>query len=270
MGNEVAKRTIGDMLRNPECVETLRQACSTIPPERLVKVAEMLYRKGGKGVDYSNVSLTSFYNAMVECATIGLEPVLGRVYFIPYGKDLQLIIGYQGLLELARRGGVEAKANAVFEGDVFEWESGFEENLIHKPKLDAERDEKTLTFVYCVWKLNGEKHVEVMSRAEVEKIRNKSKASTYGPWGTHFVEMAKKTVVRRAAKYWPLTFEAASIVAKDDERTFEQVSATSATCALRDKLGIERSNRDDVQDVEPETIVDTAEPETIVQPGALF
>ena len=269
MKTEVAIRTIGDMLKSPECVENLRQACSAFPPERLVKVAEMLYKRGGRGVDYSNVSLVSFYNAMVECATIGLEPILGRVYFIPYGKDIQLIIGYQGLLELARRGGVEAKANAVFEGDEFVWESGFDENIIHKPNLTVERNEKNLTFVYCVWKLNGEKHVEVMSRAEVEAIRNRSKASTYGPWGTHFVEMAKKTVVRRAAKYWPLTFEVATVVAKDDERTYEQVETASASNALRNKLGIDQPNSK-LDEPEPELVVESTEPEPFVPSARLF
>ena len=41
-----------------------------------------------------------------------------------------------------------------------------------------------------------------MSKAEIILIQNSSKAKN-GPWKTHWNEMARKTVVKRAAKYWP-------------------------------------------------------------------
>ena len=41
-----------------------------------------------------------------------------------------------------------------------------------------------------------------MSLDDIVKIQNSSKAKN-GPWRTHWNEMARKTVVKRASKYWP-------------------------------------------------------------------
>ncbi|MCQ8865521.1 recombinase RecT, partial [Escherichia coli] len=40
---------------------------------------------------------------------------------------------------------------------------------------------------------------------EIEAVRKTSKAafSDKGPWVNHWNEMARKTVVKRASKYWP-------------------------------------------------------------------
>ena len=46
-----------------------------------------------------------------------------------------------------------------------------------------------------------------MTVQEVEAIRNRSKASEFGPWVTDFEEMAKKTVLRRLLKRLPLSSE---------------------------------------------------------------
>ena len=55
---------------------------------------------------------------------------------------------------------------------------------------------------------------------EIEKIRNKSKAYKYDPkksiWTEHFEEMCKKTVIRRAMKYVPMSSELSTVVAKDE------------------------------------------------------
>jgi recombination protein RecT len=50
-------------------------------------------------------------------------------------------------------------------------------------------------------------HVEVMSRSQVDAIRARSRSGSNGPWVTDYDEMAKKTVVRRALKYCPLSSE---------------------------------------------------------------
>jgi len=244
MSNDVAVRNIKAILNKEECLQALQAACaSNIQPKRLVKTVESLVRKTP---ELQTCSASSIYGAVLECATLGLEPILGRAYFVPFNnrktgeKELQLIIGYQGLIELGRKGGIEAKANAVFENDEFVWESGFEEKLIHKPCLDTEHCEKTLQFVYCVWKFNGEKHVEVMSKREVDKIRNGSKCGKFGPWADFYVEMAKKTVVRRAAKYWPLTIETKDALERDDERNFSDVVQyeNGGVVELKNKLGL--------------------------------
>ena len=55
-----------------------------------------------------------------------------------------------------------------------------------------------------------------MTVDEVESIRNRSKAKDRGPWVTDYEAMALKTVIRRAAKYLPLSTEAQIAVAADE------------------------------------------------------
>jgi len=56
-----------------------------------------------------------------------------------------------------------------------------------------------------------------MSRSDVDKVRAQSKAGNYGPWQTHYDEMAKKTVIRRLFKYLPVSIELATAVAMDEK-----------------------------------------------------
>ena len=60
--------------------------------------------------------------------------------------------------------------------------------------------------VYCVVKLpNGDFLTQEMSAEDVNKVRatSKSAKSQYSPWNTFEDEMWRKTVVKRASKYWP-------------------------------------------------------------------
>jgi recombination protein RecT len=57
-----------------------------------------------------------------------------------------------------------------------------------------------------------------MTQREIQDVRSRSKAAQNGPWVTDFGEMARKTVVRRAAKYWPLSPELAD-ASEHDART---------------------------------------------------
>jgi len=55
----------------------------------------------------------------------------------------------------------------------------------------------------------------VMTRAEVEAVRKRSRSGAAGPWETDWAEMARKTVVRRLAKYLPMSVEMAKAVELD-------------------------------------------------------
>jgi recombination protein RecT len=62
-----------------------------------------------------------------------------------------------------------------------------------------------------------------MSYAEVCEVRDESqgyKASKKfnfdSPWDTHFVEMGKKTVLRRLFKYLPTSAETQGVISKDE------------------------------------------------------
>jgi len=162
---------------------------------------------------------------------MGLEPntVLGHAYLVPFNvkrKDangaerwvnsVQVIIGYKGLIDLARRSGqiVSIAAHEVCESDHFELVYGLDEKLNHTPAM-GERG-KVIGF-YAVAKLkDGGYSFEFMSVHQVQEIMKATQSKGgYGPWKEHFIEMGRKTVIRRLAKYLPLSIEFQTAAALD-------------------------------------------------------
>jgi recombination protein RecT len=79
-------------------------------------------------------------------------------------------------------------------------------------------DANKLKFVYAVAKLkDGGTQFEVMSRAEVDAIRARSKAGRSGPWVTDYQAMAQKTVIRRLFKYLPVSIEMQQAIGIDEK-----------------------------------------------------
>lgn len=175
-----------------------------------------------------NCAPASFYGAVLQCAQLGLEPgsALGHCYLLPFGNgkdrsgrsNAQLIIGYRGMIDLARRSGqiVSLHAYVVHEKDDFSYELGLHPDIHHIPSATADRG--PVTYVYAVAQLTGGGvQFEVMNRAEIEAVRSQSKAGGRGPWVSHWDEMAKKTVIRRLFKLLPVSIEAARAVEVDEK-----------------------------------------------------
>lgn len=161
----------------------------------------------------------SILGAFIRSTQLGLEPgaQLGQAYFVPYKGECTLQIGYRGMIELAYRSGKVASISAreVRANDLFEWELGTEERIIHKP---ATGDRGALVAVYAIARLTtGGSHFEVLDLAEIEKAKRASKTSGFGPWKDHFEEMAKKTAIRRLFKYLPVGTELSRAVALDEK-----------------------------------------------------
>lgn len=88
----------------------------TMTAERLTRIIMTECRKTPALLSCSQ---ESFYGAILQCAQLGLEPgaALGHCYLLPFGNgkakdgrpNAQLIIGYRGMLDLARRS-VKSKA----------------------------------------------------------------------------------------------------------------------------------------------------------------
>lgn len=168
----------------------------------------------------------SFLAAGVQAAQLGLEPndARGLAYLLPYrdkrrGRVVNLIIGYRGMMDLARRSGMVSSINAfpVFEGDRFEYRLGLDPHLEHVPG-DHDEDPAKLTHVYAVARVNGDPQFVVLTRRQIDKVKAQSQgaSSSYSPWNTHYVEMALKTAIRRLCKYLPQTVELATALASDE------------------------------------------------------
>ena len=185
-------------------------------------------------------TLESLFGATVFCAQIGLEPNTpqGHIYLIPFKNnrknrvEVQVIVGYQGLIALARRTGeIESiMAQAVYARDTFNFDYLRPEELTHKPFLNGDRGELIGAYAMARFK-DGGQAFDFMPRADIEKIRDGSqgykRAVQYksdSPWISHFDQMARKTAVRRLSKYLPMSIEMAGAVALDErgERRMSQ------------------------------------------------
>lgn len=196
----------------------------------------------------------SFLGAVMQSAQLGLEPgsALGQAYLVPYGNTCQLILGYRGMIDLARRSGqvLSLNAYAVREGDEFSYQLGLHPDIHHVPSPEANRIQQPITFVYAVATLRGGGYqFEVMSRAEVEAV--KAKAKSKNVWKEYFEEMAKKTVIRRLFKYLPVSIEALQVASNDAKRE------AGIEVKPEDVIDIDHVTADDFKDVVDAEIVET-------------
>ncbi len=251
-GKKPIPKDVQGMLRDPRIQAEISTALpGHIKPERLARIALTEFRKTPQ---LAKCNPHSFLGAVIQCAQLGLEPGsgLGHAYLLPFKQEVQFIIGYRGMIDLARRSGqiISLQAHAVFEGDHFDFAYGLDERLEHVPTSNME-SRGGLIAVYAVAKLKGGGHqVEVMWKSEVDQIRSQSKAGNSGPWQSHYEEMAKKTVIRRLFKYLPVSVEMQKATMLDEQ----------AEAGLQDNAGhwsdIEAGNVFDGE-VEPETSQET-------------
>lgn len=169
-------------------------------------------------------SPASLLSCVMKCSALGLEPSavdgLGRAYILPYGNQATFILGYKGIIDLCRRSGQlkSIHAQAVYSGDEFSfWEDETGQHFKFQPGRDVPHLPEMLTDVYVAAHLmDGGVVIERMTKDEVEAIRQRSRAKNNGPWKTDYEAMALKTVIRRAAKYLPMSTQAQEAVAADE------------------------------------------------------
>jgi recombination protein RecT len=231
---EAKPKDIAHLLASPGVQSQIKAALPRhMTAERMARIATTEMRKVPK---LGQCDPMSFLGAVIQCAQLGLEPgnALGHAYILPFDKrekvggqwkttrtEAQVIIGYRGMIDLARRSGqiVSIDARAVYEGDKFECKLGLDPVIEHTPDWQNPNraDPSKLRFVYAVAKLkDGGVQFDVMSRAEVESIRARSKAADAGPWVTDFASMATKTVVRRLFKFLPVSIEMQRAIGLDE------------------------------------------------------
>ena len=128
--------------------------------------------------DLLQCSQESLIGAMVQMAQIGLEPgPLGHAYLVPYKGEIQLQIGYRGLLELARRSGelrsVPIHANVVYDGDEWqEWTDERGQHFRHSPRRDPERRTRAVLLTYAVAMLRkGHPQFVAVDEYDMQRIR---------------------------------------------------------------------------------------------------
>lgn len=164
----------------------------------------------------------SILTAIHQAASLGLEinSATGEAYLIPFGKTATLVPGYKGLVKLAVRSKevVAIEARLVYQDEkqyrVF---YGTDARIEHEPDFDVKREANTVKAAYAVALLPHGKTFEVMTRGQLDGIRERSAGKNRGPWVTDREEMYRKTVTRRLCKYLPMSPELAQAVELSDK-----------------------------------------------------
>ncbi len=159
----------------------------------------------------------SVLGSLMTCAQLGLRPgVLGHAWLLPFwdnkakGYKAQLVVGYQGLVDLAHRSGKIASliARTVYSNDTFDVDYGLADALVHKPNLRGTRGEPIAYYAIAKFTTGGHAFL-VMTQDEMLEYRQKNataktrEGKVFGPWVDNFEGMAHKTVVRQLAKWMP-------------------------------------------------------------------
>lgn len=213
--------SIADLIKamEPEIKKALPEV---ITPERFTRMALSALNTTPKLRECTQMS---FLAALMNAAQLGLEPntPLGQAYLIPYNNkgtmECQFQIGYKGLIDLSYRNPQMQiiSAQAVYENDDFSYELGLNPKLEHRPTL-GERGEVRL--FYGFFKLVNEGFgFEVMSKTamdEYAKEYSKAFDSSFSPWKSNYIGMAKKTVIKQALKYAPLKTDFRKALSNDE------------------------------------------------------
>lgn len=159
---------------------------------------------------------TSLRLAMYNVAAVGLSlnPNQGLAYLVPRrlrsneDPKVMLDISYRGLISIGVETGaiLWAKPELVHENDEFTYKGPAEKPLHNLDPFDTDRG--AVRGGYCIAELpSGGVLVEAMSKADMDKIRDKSEAykKGFGPWVEWEDQMQLKSIVKRASKWWPIS-----------------------------------------------------------------
>lgn len=143
----------------------------------------------------------SIYNALLDMVTQGLSPAKTQCYFIPYGNSVKLNRSYFGTMKVVKQLS-EVKdiyVKVIYEGDDFQAENTETGWKFVKHDSNWKNQDNPIEGAYCIIKKNdGEEVMTIMTKKEIDKSWGQSRN---GSVQKNFPqEMAKRTVINRAAK----------------------------------------------------------------------
>ena len=154
-------------------------------------------------------------DAIVNVASLGttLNPSEKKAYLVPRGGKICLDISYMGLIDLAIKDGaiIFAEARVVRKNDNFKLNAIGEQPTHDFDCFASEESRGEIVGAYCVAKLpSGDYISDTINLDDVERAMKTSeshKAFKSGKakssiWNDFKDEMIRKTVVKRASKYW--------------------------------------------------------------------
>lgn len=221
-------------------VEIVKQAAKEVKlnPVHLVRVAATAIRLNPK---LARCTPASFVGSLIVLEQVGLEPVAGRAYLLPFknnrrfmvnGKEewrktdeVQALIGYKGYSDLFYRHekALTIEARTLHQNDKFDYEYGTQSFLRHK---EADGDRGPAIKYYAMAKMkDGAVLFLVMSKEEcIEHAKKHSKVFDKKtgkfmpgtPWADDEDSMCKKTVLLQLSKNLPLSIETQKALSIDE------------------------------------------------------
>lgn len=197
----------------PELAKALPRQLSA---DRILRIATTAIRRTPK---LAACTPESFLGALLTASQLGLEVNTpeGEAYLIPYGNECTFVMGYRGLTKLFWQH-PQAKhidAQAVYEGDAFDYEYGLDPFLKHKPAPDGRRGER-ITNYYAVATLQGGGSAFVVLTPEQVKELRGGKEGPSGDIADPMRWMERKTVLKQVCKILPKTVELQAALAADE------------------------------------------------------
>lgn len=180
-------------------------------------------------------SRNSIANSLLNMAIQGLSPAKKQCYFIPYGQNLSMQRSYFGTQKVIKSltNVEDIWATVIYEGDEFEIEiEGGRERIAKHTTSFLNRDNDIIGAYCIIKKSDGEEVLTVMTRKEIEaswsQSKNKSVQNKFPQ------EMAKRTVINRAAKAFINTSDDSDALIQAVNDTTEEEFENEQERAVRD------------------------------------
>ena len=146
---------------------------------------------------------TSISKALLDMTLQGLSPAKDQCYFIAYGNELQMQRSYFGTVAAVKRldGVQKVRAEVVHQDDEFEIGSNDDMELIVKkfvPKF--ENQDKPIIGAFALIKTDEGNSYTVMTKKEIDQSWSQTRQKNNRVQKDFSQEMAKRTVLNRAAK----------------------------------------------------------------------
>ena len=204
-------------------------------PANALKSAFFEMTNSASGNLLEKCSRESIANSLLNMAIQGLNPAKKQCYFVPYGQNLSMQRSYFGTQKVVKSltNVDDIWATIIYEGDEFEIEiEGGRERIAKHTTSFLNRDNDIIGAYCIIKKSDGEEVLTVMTRKEIEaswsQSKNKSVQNKFPQ------EMAKRTVINRAAKAFINTSDDSDALIQAVNDTTEEEFENDQERAVRD------------------------------------